>query len=401
MYCPAKGLDSLLLMMQRWFFLVFFFAHTALALARQANRIPVFEAGKDGYASYRIPAIIRTPQGMLLAFCEGRRNGAADFGQIDIVLKKSKDGGKTWSSLQVVVKGQPQAGNPAPVFDQTDPLYPGGRVLLFYNTGDNHEGEVRKHKGLREVFYTGSTDGGEHWQEPVNITLQVHRPFFPERNPAYTFTKDWRSYANTPGHALQIPTGPYSGRIFVAANHSSGAPLAHFEDYQSHGFYTDDHCRSFRLSETIAFAGSNEATAAFLGGSTLIMNMRNQKGQPRQRLIARSSDGGSTWDTVYADPALPDPVCEGSLLNIEQKKGRMLLAFSNAADTLQRNHLTVRISNDGGKHWDRSWQIESCNVPKSKDCIAYSDITLVKRKRLGILYEREDYRQIVFTTLRF
>lgn len=384
--------------MQRWIFLAFFFSQTAAALARQANRIPVFESGKDGYASYRIPAIIRTPQGMLLAFCEGRRNGAADFGQIDIVLKKSTDGGKTWSALQVVVKGQPQAGNPAPVFDQTDPLYPGGRVLLFYNTGDNHEGEVRKHKGLREVFYTGSTDGGQHWQEPVNITLQVHRPFFPERNPAYTFTEDWRSYANTPGHALQIPTGPYSGRIFVAANHSSGAPLAHFEDYQSHGFYTDDHCRSFKLSETIGFAGSNEATAAFLGGSRLMLNMRNQKGQPRQRLVAISSDGGANWDTIFADPFLPDPVCEGSLLDLRMGKG---LAFSNAADTLNRNRLTVRISYDGGMHWQKNRLVEAGVPATGKDQTAYSDLVELRRNLLGVLYERDDYRQIVFTTLLF
>lgn len=387
--------------MQRWFFLLFFGFAMQVTIAQVSDRVVVFESGKEGYASFRIPAILKTSGGVLLAFCEGRRNGAADFGQIDIVLKRSSNGGKTWSPLQVVVKGNPQAGNPAPVLDRTDPAFPGGRVLLFYNTGDNHEGEVRKHKGLREVFYTGSAADGNNWSEPVNITAQVHRPLFPERNPAYRFSEDWRSYANTPGHALQFSSGPYKGRIFVAANHSAGPPLAHFEDYHAHGFFTDDHCRSFRLSETIAFAGSNEATAAFLGGTALLLNMRNQKGQPRQRLSARSTDGGAHWDTVYAEPALPDPVCEGSLLELGLRKGRMQLAFSNAADTMQRNQLTVRISHDGGLHWTKQYLIEACAGPSGKDCTAYSDLVKLHKKRLGILYERDDYRQIVFTRLRY
>ena len=134
-----------------------------------------------------------------------------------------------------------QAGNPAPVVDLTDPAYPGGRIFLFYNTGDNHEGEVRKGNGLREVWYVTSTDQGETWSAPVNITTQVHRPRQTQANPAYNFPEDWRSYANTPGHAIQFASGRYKGRIFVAANHSAGDPQPEFKDYAAHGYYTDDH----------------------------------------------------------------------------------------------------------------------------------------------------------------
>ncbi|MGC4234599.1 MAG: sialidase family protein, partial [Niabella sp.] len=167
--------------------------------------IPVFVSGEDGHKSYRIPAIISLPDGKLLAFAEGRVHNAGDFGDINIVLKTSSDNGHTWSPIQTVVdEGNLQAGNPAPVVDLQDPDYPHGRIFLFYNTGNNHEGEVRKGKGLREVWYKTSTDGGITWSDAINITAQTHRPKQPQANPAYNFSEDWRSYANTPGHAMQF-----------------------------------------------------------------------------------------------------------------------------------------------------------------------------------------------------
>src|SRR5690606_30811077 len=149
--------------------------------------------------SYRIPAIIGLPNGELLAFCEGRVHGAGDFGDINIVLRRSNDKGKSWSPLQTVIdEGTLQAGNPAPVVDLTDPAYPNGRIFLFYNTGNNHEGEVRKGNGLREVWYVTSINNGLTWSAPVNITRHTHRPKQPQANTAYNFGNDWRSYANTP-----------------------------------------------------------------------------------------------------------------------------------------------------------------------------------------------------------
>ena len=130
--------------------LLFFFC---LQLFSQAV-IPVFVSGTEGHKSYRIPAIISLPNGDLLAFAEGRVHGAGDFGDIEIVMKRSRDKGKTWGALQTIVDyDSMQAGNPAPVVDLTDPLYPHGRIFLFYNTGNNHEGEIRKGHGLREVWY--------------------------------------------------------------------------------------------------------------------------------------------------------------------------------------------------------------------------------------------------------
>ena len=249
---------------------IFLFWLLCLGCGQLYAQIVVFRAGENGYRNFRIPAIVRAGNDNLLAFCEGRTNGGADFGNIDIVVKTSKDNGKTWSDLRVVVdQDSMQAGNPAPVVDRYDPAHPQGRILLFYNTGNNHESEVRKAKGLRECWVISSVDGGMSWSNPQNITLQVHRPNYPAANSNYNFKEDWRSYANTPGHALQIETGKYKGRIFVAANHSAGNPKPDFSDYSAHGYFTDDHGASFHLSETVTLPGSNESIAVELPNAGL------------------------------------------------------------------------------------------------------------------------------------
>lgn len=367
----------------------------------QLKDVPVFISGTDGYKSFRIPAIIGLSNGDLLAFCEGRVHGAGDFGDIDIVAKRSTDQGKTWGSLQNIVNMDTlQAGNPAPVVDLTDPNYPNGRIFLFYNTGNNHEGEVRKGNGMREVWYKTSADNGLTWSNPVNITLQTHRPRQPQVNPAYNFSEDWRSYANTPGHAMQFSSGKYKGRIFVAANHSAGDPQPQFTDYEAHGYYSDDHGRTFHLGATVEIPGSNESTAAEISNNRLMMNSRNQKGDIRQRIISISSNGGATWDTTYFDPALPDPVNQGSLLTLGKLKGKTILAFCNAADTKHRDNLTLRISYDEGKTWKKNFVIARGADGKG-DYSAYSDLVNVGKNKIGVLFEKEDYSKIVFNIVQW
>jgi len=365
----------------------------------QTKPVVVFSSKLEVYKSYRIPAIINLQNGDLLAFAEGRVHHAGDFGDVNIVMKKSKDKGKTWSPiLSVVDYDSLQAGNPAPVVDISDPLYPNGRIFLFYNTGNNHEGEVRKGKGYREVWYKTSIDGGNTWSDAVNITTQVHRPNQPQINPAYNFKEDWRSYANTPGHAMQFERGKYKGRIFVAANHSEGNPKPQFTDYYAHGFFTDDHGKTFQLSDNVNLPGSNESTAAPLYNGGLIMNSRNQDGEVKARIVSISSNGGASWDTTYFDFQLPDPVNEGSILPIRLRKKSAILAFCNAASKIIRDSLTLRISFNAGRTWKKEWLIDASG---KSDNTAYSDLVLINKKKIGILYEKENYSRIVFTTIRW
>ncbi len=365
-------------------FLLTAFCFVQMACSQEKEAVTVFQAGQDGYQSYRIPAIISLPNGDLLAFSEGRVNGAADFGHVNIVMKRSADKGETWSGLQVVAEnGDLQAGNAAPIVDLLDPRYPKGRIFLFYNTGDVPEGELRQGKGSREVWYKTSTDNGKTWSDPVNITDQTKKP-------------DWRSYANTPGHAMQFKWGKYKGRIYVAANHSKGDPQPHFEDYKAHGYYTDDHGKTFHLSENVPFPGGNENSAAELPGNKLMLNTRNQTGNPKERIVSISSDGGETWDTTYYDAQLPDPVNEGSILNVGGKKHPNILAFSNDASPDNRIDLTLRISFDGGKTWSRKYLVD-----KKGESTAYSDIVKIGNRKIGVLYERKGYSEIVFKVMKW
>lgn len=371
------------------FLLLFCFSN----IHAQIKSVPVYVSGIEGYKSFRIPAIIKAPNGDLLAFCEGRVHGAGDFGDIKIVLKRSSDKGKTWSALQIVASNDSlQAGNPAPVVDYTDPRFPKGRIFLFYNTGNGHEMELRKGKGHRDVLYKTSTDNGKTWSEATDITLQVNRINQPNVNPLWNFKEDWRTYANTPGHALQFDEGKYKGRIYIAANHSSGDPKPELRDYQAHGYFTDDHGATFHLSQTVPFEGSNESTAAQLRNNGLMMNSRNQTG--KYRVVSLSKDGGETWDTTYVDHNLPDPICEGSLLNIGTKRGKSILAFCNNDDTAHRDNLTLSISFDEGKTWKKKFLIDPKNT-------AYSDIVKISKKKIGVLYEADGYKKIRFTIVKW
>ena len=168
-----------------------------------SNEQILFENGQEGYACYRIPAIIHFQNTKLLAFAEGRVDGCNDFGNVDIVMKYSDDGGLNWSKQKILIDNQSlQVGNPAPVVDHHDPLFPLGRIFLFFNTGTQSEQEIRNGNGERGVWLITSEDFGANWSPPKEITRQVH---FNKHSPHPE--KDWRTHANTPGHSIQFNEG--------------------------------------------------------------------------------------------------------------------------------------------------------------------------------------------------
>jgi sialidase-1 len=376
--------------------LIFFFQ-----IQTVAQEVRVFQGGLEGHQIYRIPAIISLSNHDLLAFAEGRVNGSDDFGDVNLVLKRSSDQGKTWSALEMLVDYDSlQAGNPAPVVDMFDPNYPDGVLYLFFNTGNNHEYDIRMNRGVREVWMMKSFDLGHTWEEPENITLQTHRPNNPTFNPSYNFPEDWRHYANTPGHAFQFQNGKFKGRIFVAANHSKGDPQENFSEYQAHGFFTDDHGETFGISESVDIPGSNESIAVELPNDRLVMSIRNQKGDIRQRILAYSSDGGQTWDEAEFVEELTDPVCQGSIISLTDSKGQFILAHSNNADTSNRNNLSIKFSYDEGKTWPKTILIDGIKNPGNSSYTAYSDLVIIKNNRIGVVYEKNNYSEIVFKEIQ-
>lgn len=350
----------------------------------------VFKNGVDGYACYRIPAIIKAPDGSLLAFAEARKKDCNDFGDIDLVIKRSSNGGRSWGPLEILVDNhQHKAGDPAPVVDRYDPAYPGGRIFLLYINGSASESDVLNRRGAREVLYITSTDNGSTWSAPENITLQVHKPNLPSFNPAFHFAEDWRTVANTPGHAMQFTNGKHRGRIYVAANHSAGPkPQNSYDNYRAHGFYSDDHGKTWTLTPDIPVPGGNESTAAELSDGSLLQNIRHQNKQGKYRILARSTSGGQTWDTSYISHELPEPVCEGSMISVVYRKKYYLL-FSNPKNQTARKDMTITVSHDDGATWKQDMLVDAGNA-------AYSDLVQLKNGDIGILYERGNGGGIVY-----
>jgi sialidase-1 len=353
----------------------------------------IFKNGEEGYSCYRIPAIIALPGGDLLAFAEARKKDCDDFGDVDLVMKKSSNKGKSWSPLSVVADfGLLKTGNPAPVVDRFDPRYPKGRLFLLYNTATTSEAEVKKGIGVREVWYITSTDGGKSWSIPVNITLSVHKPFAPAYNKSYRFSEDWRTNALTPGHALQLTSGRNKGRLFVAANHAKIDSGANGQaTSKAHCFYSDDHGTTWHLGADINMAGGNESTAAELSGGGVLQNIRYQNRQVGRRILAFSGNGGENWDTAYISSELVDPVCEGSMVSVQYKHKHLLL-FSNPSSQVKRERMTITVSADQGKTWPISFLVDG--GPS-----AYSDMAVIGSKKVGLLYEKGSDGGIVYTLL--
>ena len=342
------------------------------------SEVQLFKNGIGDYECYRIPAVIKSPQGTLIAFVEGRKDSCSDFGDVDLLMVRSTDGGKNWSVPQLVVNnGAFQAGNPAPVVDYFDPDYPDGRLFLFYNLGDVSEHEMRLGNGSREVFYKTSTDDGLHWSIPNEITKQVHF----NKNSSQP-ELDWRTHANTPGHALQFTKPPFKGRLYIPANHSQGEPQEGYNEYRAYGFYSDDHGKSWNVSPDVPIPSSNEAIGVELPNGNLMLNIREQNGNTKRRLITTSDDGGASWNTPYFDDALVSPVCQSSMLLFKNNQ-KSLLLYSGPNSTEKREKMTVFVSKNQGKSWSFKKEVYSKTA-------AYSDLVAIDSEYIGLLYERDN-----------
>jgi sialidase-1 len=350
-----------------------------------------FTAGQDGYATYRIPAVVRTRRGTLVAFAEARASGS-DTGSIVVAAKRSTDGGRTWGPLAVVAgDGTNTQGNPCPVVDPRT----GDIVLLTCtNAASASEtaimaGQVPPEDG-RRVWVQRGTDDGRVFSPPREITAQAKHP-------------DWRWYATGPGHAIALTSGPHRGRLVVPANHST-PPAPGTSDtgteakyYGGHCLLSDDGGETFRIGfvddTPDGAVDPNESTAAQLPDGTVYFNARNQGGtDPASRVDARSADGGEHLLHPYApQPGLVGPEVAGSVL---QLPGGPLL-FSGPGDPGSRAAMALRTSTDGGRTWRTATVLSSAPA-------GYSDLVRLSPTEVGLLYETgsaSPYETLTFARL--
>ena len=322
----------------------------------------LFSSGSDDYNTFRIPAIVTSKKGTALAFAEGRKNGSSDTGNIDLVLRRSIDNGKTWSPLKVIWDdGDNVCGNPAPVVDYTT-----GTIYLLstWNLGSDHESQIinQTSKDSRRIFVLQSTDDGMTWSTPLEITKSVK-------------LADWSWYATGPCHGIQLIKGAKAGRMIIPCDHIEAVT----NKYYSHVVFSDDHGKTWILGGITPQDKVNECTIAELSDGRLMLNMRNYDRTQKTRKVSVSDDGGITWGEIYSDRKLVEPICQGSLLAIPAKNRRKIL-FLNPADENKRQNMTLRLSYDDGSTWAKSKVLYT--GPS-----AYADLTRLTNGKIGCLYE--------------
>lgn len=325
--------------------------------ASPAPATPVFVAGTGGYHTYRIPALVVTTKGTLLAFCEGRKASGRDDGDIDLLLRRSRDGGRTWGPLQVVHEEGGTApitiGNPCPIV-ATD-----GTVHLLFTRNN------------QRAFHTRSTDDGATFAAPHEIGEALKSFAFP-----------WGRLGTGPVHGIQTASGRLVAPIWLNDRIR--------ENYRSGVVVSDDGGRTWTAGGLVPadIKGANECTVAELADGRLLLNLRHR--QEKCRAEAFSSDGGRTWSRPRLVEALVDPQCQGALLGL-RRAGKPVLVFSNAAAAARRN-LTARLSYDDGKTWSGSRVLHA--GPS-----AYSDLAAAPDGGVWCLFEggeQRPYERIIF-----
>ncbi|MDQ1014956.1 sialidase family protein [Streptomyces afghaniensis] len=350
------------------------------ARAQPATPLPefdqqvLFKASQDpGYACFRIPAIVRTTAGTLLAFAEGRVLNCGDAADIDIVLKRSTDGGRTWGPLQVVTEGAGDThGNPAPLVDRRT-----GRILLAetYNTGRTDAGNCTVPCD-RTPHLQYSDDDGRTWSEPRDLSDRI-------------LPGHWNSwYATGPVHGIQLTRGKHAGRLVFGVNTETWDGNRVTANHAAL-IVSDDGGDEWRTGATdswpIARDGMfrqkpSEVTLTERADGAVLVSGREQDGTDLgHRSQTLSLDGGDSFAAPFR--ALPDlytPQVQGAILRLGD---RMLL--SAPADPDRRRTMMVRSSYDGGRTWD---SVDRGTVVTT-DWSGYSDMAAVGATTVGLLYE--------------
>ncbi len=344
------------------------------------NKQDLFKAGEADYLTFRIPGIVVTSKGTILAYCVGRKGQGGDWDDIDIVLRRSEDGGNSWADMQVIAD--------MGTFPTDNPM-----AFVDYETGDIH---MLFQSNYNLLYYMKSEDDGVSFSEPKDITTSVEK--FKEIYP-------WVVMAPGPGHGIQLR----NGRLVVPFWLSDGTAKEFGPEYRGHrpsivvSVYSDDHGQTWQPGETVcenteSTPVPSETSLVELADGSVMFNMRNESPVYR-RLISTSKDGATGWSEPYYADAFFEPICFGSMtrftLEGPQSKNRILFVNPDsrhvpgkfgpgylpyAARGRSRENLTVRMSYDEGDNWP---------VKKVLDPLksGYSDLSVLPDGTILCLYE--------------
>lgn len=333
---------------------------------RQISSQDLFVSGDHNVNEYRIPSLIRTNGGALIAVCDARVDKPGDApNNIDLVMKKSSDGGKTWSKSKVIV-GFPDndaACDASMLVDKQT-----GTIWLAYDYAvADPQGDIGR---IVRIHLIKSNDEGTTWSSPVELSyLTKGKNFWLQNGPGVGLYKD-----GTIVFPMYTVTG--SGKV-----HQETTVLV----------FSKDHGKTWLLSNGVGDYNPEPQIVSLTGGR-IMANMRRPGGK-EYRQVAITDNFGNSWSAVSDDLTLIESGCQGSFINYEFN-GKSLLIFSNPADRKERKNLVLRVSNNEGKSWQKELVIY-------KGSAAYSCLAQLTNGNIGLLYEADDYKRIVFVEIPY
>lgn len=329
--------------------------------AQELDFIDLFPQ-KEGIACYRIPSIVTAPNGDLITAIDERVPSCADLRDnknINLVIRRSTDNGKSWTPIQRVVdypRGQ-SASDPSMIVDRVT-----NTIFMFFNYM-NLENEPQ----IYYLKYIKSQDYGKSWSDPVDITAQISKP---------QWHKDFKFI--TSGRGIQTSKGILLHTLVNL-------------DHGLHLFKSEDHGNRWQLIDSPLVPGDESKVVELSDSSWMVNSRLNRKGY---RQTFTSSDEGKTWAS-RPDLSLFDPGCNAGIIRYSPKKPtpqKGILLFVNANHKTDRKNLTLKISTDDGKSWP-------ANKTIYQGPAAYAAITRLENADLGIVFEKDDYTQNTFVRI--
>ena len=327
---------------------------TSLAAGAESEkeifRKDIFSRNTDGYHTYRIPTMVVTAGGSVLVFVEGRKTHRRDHGDVDLLMKRSEDGGRTWSPQRLIHEEGGDAlirvGNPCPIVERD-----GKTVhLLFTRNGPDC------------LFYTRTTDEGESWTPFVRTSDDPSAREYEEGNFLSDFEGSPVGVGAGPVHGIHTSTGRLIAPSYI------GRRVNGEGRGQSCIIYSDDNGKSWNAGGVVPWVPEfrhGECTVVERSDGSLLMNMRTAAPSLYSygfRLTSVSEDQGMTWSKPVVDKNLPCPACQASLLRFSSDE----ILFLNPAvnhrggfSIWSRKRLTLRVSRDEGRSWGAS-RIVNC-----------------------------------------
>ena len=380
------------------------FASAARAAAPFIEKVDLFTANADGYTLYRIPGIVVTKRGTVLAYCEARKSDKGDWGTIDILLRRSTNSGASWQPRVMIadVPG-PKEKNPVALAQKlatTGEVTYNNPVAIADANGAVHFLFCLEYA---RCFYLRTDDDGLTFSKPVEITAS-----FDKFRPEY----DWKVLATGPGHGIQLKTG----RLVVPVWISTGTGGHAHRPSVTSVIYSDDLGRTWTRGEIAGpnegeWSIPNETCAVQLADSRVLLNMRTES-KANRRLLTTSRDGATAWSRPQFHEQLLEPICMATMVRLSEAPAKNRLLFANpdnlartdgkevAGKNRDRKNVSVKLSYDESATWPVNKTIEP-------GFSGYSDLAVANDGTILLFYERGStdgtniYKTGLLTVARF